>query len=152
VARPTFHVQHFVACLNAPWEGVPGPDTLRTLEGVSYRYTVAPMEEPPFVREQFWLYARMFRVNNVEGVCRFVTRLVWVDAPGGERSVRAFRIGSIRFTDSHPVQSTAWSVGPVHFPGLGRYEFRLFLRLRTKWGRRYLRPVAVEHVVLERGS
>jgi hypothetical protein len=31
--RPTFAVQHFVACQAIPWEGVAGPRTSRTLEG-----------------------------------------------------------------------------------------------------------------------
>lgn len=42
MANPKFSVQHFVACLNAPWEGTPGPNTLRTLGGVGYVYRVPP--------------------------------------------------------------------------------------------------------------
>jgi hypothetical protein len=150
VARPKFSVQHFVACLNAPWEGVAGAHTLRTLEGVGYRYPVAPFEESPFDRD-FWLYARLFRVNNGDGERRFGVRVVWLDAPGGERVVQWRWLGFVRFSDQHPVQSPAWRTGRLQLPGLGRYQFRLYVLSRAEWGRPMRRRVATEHIVLERG-
>jgi hypothetical protein len=58
MARPKFSVQHFVACLNAAWDGFPGPDTSRTLERVAFRYSIPPDAEFPFEELEFWVYAR----------------------------------------------------------------------------------------------
>jgi hypothetical protein len=65
--RPKFVVQHFVACQNVSWEGLPGPRTARTLEGVIHCFGVAPTAEPEFEFPEVWLYARLFRTNQVEG-------------------------------------------------------------------------------------
>ena len=42
MARPKIEVKQFVVCRGAPWEGVPGPRTARTLEGVCHRIGVPP--------------------------------------------------------------------------------------------------------------
>lgn len=47
MARPRFVVKHFIACLNAKWDGPPSAFTTRTLENVSHVYPVPPLTEAP---------------------------------------------------------------------------------------------------------
>ena len=69
MARPRFHVQHFVACLNAVWQGPAGPRTHRDLEGVGFIYAVPPGTEAPEFPE-LWLYSRLYLTNGVVGTRR----------------------------------------------------------------------------------
>ena len=149
MARVKFSVQHFVACLNAGWDGMPGPKTSRTLERVGYLYIVAPNTEFPCQEFEFWLYARFFRQGSINGTRTFWLDVVWHDAPEGLRHVGWKVLGTIRFSDRHPVANAAWPVRPVVFPGPGMYEFRLMVELNRPWGSED-RLVRSEYIRLER--
>lgn len=92
MAKAKFAVQHFVACLNAAWDGTPGPRTTRTLERVGYDYAIPPDTEFPFEEIEFWVYARFYRVGTVNGSRGFSLDVYWHDAPGG-----VTRIGGVRW-------------------------------------------------------
>lgn len=145
---PKFRVQHFVACLAAPWEGTPGSDTFRTLESVGYVYTIPPDAEFP-VTISFWFYARFFWTGGRDGFRRFAVESHWLDAPGGPRLHSRWRVGRVRLSSGRPVTSTAWPFGKPEFPGAGQYEFRLVCRVRRVWGVE-LRQIATEFVRIER--
>lgn len=149
MAKPKFSVQHFVACLNAAWEGLPGPRTARTLEGVHHAFTVSPSAEPPYSFDEIWLYARLFRTDQTEGRRDFSVRTVWLDAPGGAREVLTQRLTPVRLSNAEPVANAAWSIRPMTFPGLGQYEFRLRTRVRQFAGSRWL-VVAREYIRIEK--
>lgn len=149
MARPKFHVQHFIACLNAAWDGAPGPQTLRTLERVGYWYSVPPDTEFPFENLEFWVYARFYLVGSINGFRTFSLDVYWHDAPEGVRRIGGRSLGSVRFSDRHPVISSAWPVRPLIFPGTGRYEFQLLVELNRPWGRES-RPVRSEFIRIER--
>ena len=157
MARPKFFVQHFMACRNAPWEGVAGPLTLRTLEGVGYRYTVPPDTEFPTEHlADFWLYARLILTNAVEGNRRFSLDVIWRDADGvtdRERSVWTDPkpLGTVRFSAARPVVNIGWKASPLVIPGTGRYTFRLYCRF-DGWNGPERRTVAEEYVLVERSQ
>jgi len=150
MVKPKFSVQHFVACLNAAWEGLPGPLTARTLEGVHHVFAVSPSTEPPFSFDEIWLYARLLRTNQAEGRRRFSVRLIWLDAPGGPRHVFIRPLMPVRFSNQEPVANVAWAIRPTVFPGLGQYEFRLRARTRRRWSGTNHAIVAREFVRIER--
>ncbi|MBN9117765.1 MAG: hypothetical protein J0I06_01100, partial [Planctomycetes bacterium] len=83
MARPKLEVKHFIVCQAAPWDGVPGPHTPRTLEGVCHRYGVPPGTESPFEVEELWSYLRVFNMNAGAATVPFFLALLWTDAPGG---------------------------------------------------------------------
>ena len=150
MARPNFVVQHFIAALRVEWEGPPGPNTARTLEGVTHRFAVVASAEPPFEFEELWLYARLYRTNNVEGVRRLAVRLAWLDRPAGEPLVRgAWPLVPVRFTNAYPTVNVAWAFRPVTLPGLGLYEWRLVTPAR-RLGRPVARVIAREYIQIER--
>jgi hypothetical protein len=134
MAKPKFYVQHFVACLNAAWDGVAGPQTSRTLERVGYWYTVPPDTEFPFEGLEFWVYAPLYRVGAVNGSRTFSLQVYWHDAPGGVARIGDRSLGAVRFSDRYPVVSAAWRVHPVVYPGAGLYEFQLLIELNRVWG------------------
>jgi hypothetical protein len=148
MARPKFTVQHFIACLNAAWEGIPGSNTARTLEGVIHKFSVIPGSEPSFEFDDLWLYARFFHRNQVEGIRRFSVKIVWLDAPGGGRDVFSRSLSTVRFTNGDPIVNIAWSLRSITFPGVGRYEFRLRTRNRS-WSGSVNRIVAREIIRIE---
>jgi hypothetical protein len=148
MARPKFSVQHFVACLSVSWEGFPGSKTARTLEGVIHRFSVATGAEPGFEFDEVWLYARLFRSNQVEGTRQFSVKLVWLDAPGGARDVLSRPLSIVRFTNAEPIVNMAWALRPIEFPGLGQYEFRLRTNVRRRVGTAQ-RIVAREFIQIE---
>ncbi len=148
--RPTFRVQHFVACLGCPWDGPPGPDTLRTLEGVGYRHGINADTELPAEWPELWLYARLVKTGGGDGETRpFTLRVVWVDGPGGAVRVSDKRVGAVRLTARQPVASVGWVLRPVFLPGLGRYVIRLLHPVRT-WQGRTVRVAGREYFELER--
>jgi len=149
MARPKFSVQHFIACSNAVWEGLPGSNTPRTLEGVIHRFTVAPGAEPSFEFDEIWLYARFFHSNQVEGIRKFSVKIVWLDAPGGSRDVFSRPLSTVRFSNAEPIVNIAWSLRSIAFPGLGRYEFRLRTSSRN-WSGPVNRIEAHEFIRIER--
>jgi hypothetical protein len=150
MAKPKFSVQHFIACLNAAWEGSPGSRTARTLEGVHHIFVVPPGAEPPFSFGEVWLYVRLFRTNQSEGRREFSVRLIWLDALGGPQHVFIRPLMPVRFSNQEPVANVAWAVRPVVFPGVGQYEFRLRARTRRKWSGTKHAIVAREFITIER--
>jgi hypothetical protein len=149
MARPDIRVQHFIGCLNSPWEGVAGPNTPRTLEGVALYYNVPPDAEPMFEYPEFWLYARLFRMTNQSGKREFSLRVLWNEAPTGPRTIMMERLGKIRFGNFHPHVNAGWALRPMIFPGLGQYEFRLRIREQDVLGSRW-RIVAREYIWITR--
>jgi hypothetical protein len=149
MAKPKFSVQHFVACLNAAWDGAPGPRTSRTLERVGYEYAIPSDTEFPFEELEFWTYARFYRLDAVNGSRSFSLDVFWHDAPGGITRIGGRSLGSVRFTDRFSVVSAAWPVRPLVFPGEGLYEFQLLLDLRRSWGIEY-KPLRGEFVRIVR--
>ena len=83
MARLKLDVHHFVACRAVPWEGLPGPHTARTLEGVCYRYGVPPGTEFPFEVEELWFYLRLYPRGHQFGTVPLFVRMIWNDVPGG---------------------------------------------------------------------
>ncbi|HYH64453.1 MAG TPA: hypothetical protein VD866_07120 [Urbifossiella sp.] len=148
--RPKFVVRHFIACLAAPWEGTPGPDTFRTLESVGYFHQIPPDTEFP-AELRFWLYTRFFWTGGGDGDRTFAIEVHWLDAPSGQPWSARFLTGRVRITAGRAVTSTAWPIGPILFPGEGRYEFRLLCRTRRPWGDED-REVASEFIRIERAS
>jgi hypothetical protein len=134
--RPNFSVQHFVACLNVSWEGLPGPNTPKTLEGVCHQYGVPTSTEPPLVFEVLWLFVRLFRMNDVEGYRDFSVNVVWLDHPDGRWLVSRRFLGQIRLSNAHPIADAAWAIRKLKFPGFGRYELQLRCLTRTVLGPR----------------
>jgi hypothetical protein len=149
MARPKFSVQHFVACLGVSWEGLPGPNTPRTLEGVCYQYGVPPSTEPPIAFEILWLFVRLFRTNNAEGSRGFSVNVVWLDHPGGSRLVVRRDLGQLRLSNAHPVADVAWAIRNLRLPGFGRYELQLRCLSRKVTGLKR-RIVAREYIRIER--
>ncbi len=149
MARPKFHVQHFVACLNAAWDGSAGPRTSRTLERVGYWYAIPPDTEFPFEELEFWVYARFYRVGSVNGSRIFSLDVFWHDAPGGVVQVGGRSLGSVRFSDREAIVSAAWPVRPLVFPGVGLYEFQLLVELHRSWGSER-RPLRSEFIRIVR--
>jgi len=92
MARPKFVVQHFLACLNTRWEGLPPPLPPMTLEGVSYIYRVPPGTESPEF-EEFWLYSRLFLTNGVDGTQKFLIEL----AGPNQKVMLSQPLGAVRF-------------------------------------------------------
>ncbi len=123
MAKPRFVVQHFLVCQDAPWLGVPGPRTLRVLEGVGYHYTIPPDAEMPEM--DFWAYARLFLTNGAEGDRCFRIAAYWLDAPGGRRRIKTYAKLSVRFSPSQPVLEPTFRLDRLKIPGRGRYEIRL---------------------------
>jgi hypothetical protein len=149
MARPKVDVKHFVVCRAASWDGLPGPRTPRTLEGVCYRYGVPPGTEFPFEVDELWTYLRAFNMNAGASTVPFFLGFIWTDAPGGPQRVWTRRYAQITFRSTHGVVEAAFSIRPVAFPGLGWYEFLLSREVRSRWKTRRL-IVAREFLFLER--
>jgi hypothetical protein len=129
MAKPKFVVQHFLVCQDAPWLGVAGPRTLRILEGVGYTYRVPSDAECP--EWEFWVYLRLFLLNEVSGSRKFWIEVEWLDAPEGERRIASQHLGRIPFRADSPVTEQAFRLNRLVFPARGRYAFRLKYRRRS---------------------
>jgi hypothetical protein len=111
-----------------------------TLNGVDFIFAVPPNTEIPFVPNEFWLYARFYSLSDVIGnTPPLKVSCVWHDSPTGKKAKVWMRnLGSVRFSQPHQVMDRAWvfrnSGDEVQydFPGLGRYEFRLWHTMK-KW-------------------
>jgi hypothetical protein len=55
----------------------------------------------------------------------------------------------VRFSNAEPIANAAWSLRPVGFPGLGRYEFQLLTSARH-WSGTVERVRAREFIRIER--
>lgn len=148
-AGPDIKVHHFIGCLNAPWDGVPGPNTPRTLEGVALQYGVPPDAEPWFEFPEFWFYARIFRTSPVKGYRKFAIIVHRQHTDGRTTRIHQQKLGRVRFSRQHPNANVAWPIRMLRFPGLGYYEFRLAADVDTYLGTRY-RVVAREYVEIVR--
>jgi hypothetical protein len=126
VARRKFAVQHFIACRNAPWDGLPGPRATRTLEQVGYFYRVPPGTEAPEF-EEFWLYTRLFLTNGVAGRREFLIEVARSGLPE-HPPFDTRTLGWVDFRPSLPVVNVAWPLRPLRFPSVGEYVFRLEVR------------------------
>jgi hypothetical protein len=133
MARPKFYVKHFIACQNAAWDGVAGPDTSRTLEGVNYQYRVPPDTEFPFEMPELWLYARFLRTNQAAGEREVTAELWWHDSPTGVVLLTAQPPVAIRFSTARSAVHQTWAFRPLALPGEGLYEFRLMCPSRRPW-------------------
>jgi hypothetical protein len=149
MTRPKLDAKHFVVCRAVPWDGLPGPHTPRTLEGVCYRYGVPPGTEFPFEVEELWTYLRVFNMNAGAATIPFFLALIWNDAPGSPQRVWTRPYARIPFRSTRGVVEAAFSIRSVTFPGLGWYEFRLSREVRLRWKTRRL-IIAREHILLER--
>jgi hypothetical protein len=150
MARPKIVVQHFLVCRAVAWDGPAGPHTPRTLEGVSYVFGVPPGTEFPFESEELWLFARLFNENDVAGDRRLFVDMIWMDSPGGARTLLTHDLGRIPFRPGRPVVDHAWSLRQLAFPGPGQYELRLWHRVRWRWAAtRTARVVAREYFRIE---
>jgi hypothetical protein len=149
VARPKLDVKHFIVCRAAPWEGLPGPHTPRTLETVCYRIGVPLSAEAPYGIEELWTYLRVFNTNAGAATIPFHLALIWTDAPGSPQRVWTRPLAQITFRPNRGVIEAAYSVRNISFPGSGWYEFRLTREVRLRWKTRRL-IVARESILLEK--
>jgi hypothetical protein len=149
MARPKFSVQHFMACLNVAWEGIPGPNVPRTLEGVCHQYSVPFSVEPPIVFEALWLFVRLFRTNDLQGYREFSASVIWLDHPDGRLLVTRRLLGQIRLSNAHPIADVAWAIRNLRLPGFGQYEIQLRCLSRTVLGPKW-RIADREYIRIER--
>ncbi len=148
MARPKVDVRHFLLCRSAPWEGIPGSRTPRTLEGVSHYHAVPPGTELPLEIDELWTDLRVFNMNSGDGRVAFYLSLYWLDSPTGSRRLWTRPYARIPFRSSRGVVEAAYSVGPLRIPGTGWYEFRLLREVRLRWKTRRL-IVARELLLIE---
>lgn len=134
MARPKFHVQHFLACPDVVATRAV-PDSPYTLRDVSYHFDVPASQEWPVRLDELWLYVRFF---NGRGTGYFAVDVAWVDSPDGVEEVCSFDPIAVVFP-TDPVHNRAWRVSTVWYPGPGRYRFRL-----RRSGRRGV--LAAEHI------
>lgn len=118
MARPKFFVQHFIACLNAGWQGPPGPLTPRDLEGVTSSYFVPPGTESPEFPE-FWVYARLYLTNGVTGRRTFSVDLARQSAADDQPAITTFGFTPVTFRTADAVVNVAWPLRPIVFPAVG---------------------------------
>jgi hypothetical protein len=147
MARPKFSVQHFIACLNAGWQGRPGPGAYRDLEGVSYAYFVPPGTEAPEFPE-LWVYARLFLTNGVTGGRTFSVEVARRTGNDDEVAFTTFAFDPVTFRTPGAVVNVAWPLRPVTFPSVGDYVLRLLCEVNT-WGGPDWRVVAREFIRIE---
>jgi hypothetical protein len=131
--KPKIRLQHFIACSNILWEGLPGPKTSRTLEGVNHRVSFPPDTEPPLVIKYLWFYARLFRVNREIGTLRFRLEIQWYDHPNGEETYQHWDLDPVIIRGNGGVVNVAWLVRDLSLPGWGWYGFKLLL-IRKRFG------------------
>lgn len=125
-----------------------------TLNGVDYVFGVPPGTEFPFEPDEFWLYARFYSQSDVTGDSRPLSvTCAWLDDPNGQQvDVWTHQIGRVAFRRPRTVFDRAWAFRNTEgsrkfrFPGLGRYEFRLWHPSR-KWP--HERVKAHEYIKLE---
>lgn len=147
MARPKFFVQHFVACLNASWQGPPGPRTYRDLEGVSDVYVVPPGTEAPEF-EEFWVYARLILTNGVSGGRTFAVEVARHTGDENEPAFSSYVFTPVMFRTRNSVVNVAWPLRPMTFPSAGEYVLRLLCEVKSWSGTRW-KVVAREFIKVE---
>jgi hypothetical protein len=153
MARP-FVVHYLIFCDTVEYLDPNRPHRDSTLNRVDYVLPAPPNTEFPFEPPEFWLFARFYWLRNRPGSTAPLTvSCVWHDSPTGDE-VEAWQrhIGRVRFLRPNDVIDRAWAfrnhpdAAPYRFPGIGRYEFRLWYPHQQGLGRRV---VSSEHIRVE---
>ncbi|VTT96400.1 unnamed protein product [Gemmataceae bacterium] len=121
MAKPQFHVQHFVVCPRVS-VGHAEPGNPYTLHDVKYAFDYPADREFPVVEPELWVFVRLV---NGTGHHQFGLDVRWLDSPGGSESTANYALPPVRFRDRREVVSRAWKLSFVRFPGPGRYQFSL---------------------------
>ncbi len=122
MAKPKFHVQHFVACPKIT-VGHAAPRNPYTLHDVKYTFDFDADREFPIVEPVLWTFVRIIFTGS--GVQDFVIQVVWLDSPAGEEECRFYMLPPIAYGTDNLVLSKAWKLSFLRFPGRGRYSLRL---------------------------
>jgi hypothetical protein len=153
VAR-RFAVHYLVFCERVEYLDPHRPHRDSTLNGVDFALRVPPGTEFPFEPPEFWLFARFYWMRDVPGATQpLIVSCVWLDPPvGDEVEVWQRGLGRVSFHQPYGVSDRAWvfrnapDAPQFRFPGVGRYEFRLWHALRG-WNRQ--RVVRREYIRVE---
>jgi hypothetical protein len=153
MARP-FALHYLVFCESVDYLDPARPHRDSVLNRVDYVLSAPAGTEFPFEPPEFWLFARFYWLRDRPGRTPPLTiNCVWLDSPGGEEvEVWQRPIGRVRFSRPSAVVDRAWAFrnfpgdAPYPFPGLGRYEFRLWYQLRA-WTEE--RVIAREYIRVE---
>lgn len=143
----SFVVQYLIFCESVEYLDPLRPHRDSVLNRVDYVLGAPPGTEFPFEPPEFWLFARFYWMRDRPGSTPPLTvSCVWLDRPrGGEVEVWRRSLGRVIFHHPHQVADRAWPFRnfldhPVYrFPGVGRYEFRLWSRERRLGRRRVQR-------------
>jgi hypothetical protein len=148
MAKPPIVCHFLVPCLAVQWDGPAGPSTTRTLEGVGYTYRTDTPSGFPYETE-LWLCTRLAHSRRREFTRDLHLTLVWHDDPQRRSLVWRRRFQTVTFRPGTPVRDIARNV-PLTFEGPGRYEFRLWHKVRGKWDRKAkMRILARAHIRME---
>jgi hypothetical protein len=115
-------IQHWVACLEAEVEPPAGPKNFYNLVRVGYTHTIRTDTEFPWSLSQLDMYARFVGGKKV---AEFETHIVWVDAPGGPRTVEVYGPLLVTFRSDEPVRDVVFRFRRVLIEGVGRYRILL---------------------------
>lgn len=129
MAKPKFHVQHFVVCPRVT-VGHAEPGNPYTLHDVKYTFDFAADREFPVIEPELWLFVRI--VFASAGEQDFVVRLFWLDGLEGEEETGFYTLPPLSSTGNDLVISRAWKLSFVRFPSPGRYAFRLSVHPRSR--------------------
>ncbi len=129
-----FVAQYLIFCETVEYLDPNRPHRDSTLNRVDYVLTAPPNTEFPFEPSEFWLFARFYWLRDRAGSTPPLTvSCVWLDSPSGnDPEVWRRRLGPVRFHQANQVSDRAWAFrnapdfAPYRFPGIGRYEFRLW--------------------------
>jgi hypothetical protein len=154
MARPAFAVHYLIFCESVEYIDPSRPYRDSILNRVDYVLSVPPGTEFPFETTEFWLFARFYWLRDRPGSTPPLTvSCVWLDSPSGEEvEVWQRDIGRVRILRPNDVIDRGWAFrnypdsAPFSFPGVGRYEFRLWYPIQPWPGHRI---VGREHIRVE---
>jgi hypothetical protein len=150
-----FVVHHLIFCDTVEYLDPNRPHRDSTLNRVDYVLPAPSNTEFPFAPDEFWLFARFYWLRDWPGSTPPLTvSCVWLDSPtGDEVEVWQRDIGRVRFLRPNAVIDRSWAFRnydvvppPYPFPGVGRYEFRLWCPIR-QWPWQHV--VGHEHIRVE---
>lgn len=150
MARPTFRAQLLVACLGvrptAQNEGSLSGHAAVQLDGVAYHYFIPPGAEWPVAVTNLWVYARLYRTNQEDGVRDDLELVIDREERAGVwRNVASeIVLSEVRLTSENPVVCAAWELPELTFPMPGLYALELWSRRPKRRPRRK----AVEYIRL----
>jgi hypothetical protein len=121
MAKPKFHVQHFVVCPRVS-VGHAEPGNPYTLHDVKYTFDYPADREFPLVETELWVFIRIYFTRPTRQ--DFVVKRYWLDAPNGEDECGVYTLPTFT-TGNDLVMSRASKLNFVRFPGPGRYSLRL---------------------------